>query len=76
MQRPKQHAAMPVALIRKKSIKFRAMKLVREMPGNASWDELMYRIHVMQKNEAGLAGIKAGKTHTHEAVCREFGVDA
>ena len=60
----------------KKSVKSRAMKLVREMPANSSWDELMYRIYVRQKIEAGLADIKAGRLHSHEMICREFGVGA
>jgi len=52
------------------------MKLVREMPANSSWDELMYRIYVRQKIEAGLADIRSGRTHSHEAICKEFGVGA
>lgn len=28
----------------KKGIKADALKLVRDLPGNASWDDLMYRI--------------------------------
>ncbi len=34
----------------------------------------MYRIYVRQKIEAGLADLTAGRTHSHEAVRREFGV--
>ena len=67
---------MPATLENKESIKSRAMKLVREMPENSSWDELMYRIYVRQKIEAGLADMEAGKTHSHETVCKEFGVSA
>jgi len=67
---------MPAVLELKKSVKARALKLVREMPATLSWDELMYRIYVRQKIEAGLADIRDGKTHSHEAICREFGVGA
>jgi len=67
---------MPAILEMKKSIKSRAMKLVRGMPDHSSWDELMYRIYVRQKIEAGLADIEAGKTHSHEMICKEFGVGA
>jgi len=67
---------MSATLELKKSIKSRAMKLVRGMPENSSWDELMYRIYVRQKIEAGLADIKAGNTHSHETICKEFGVRA
>jgi predicted transcriptional regulator len=34
----------------------------------------MYRVYVRQKIEAGLADIAAGRTHSHEAMRREFGV--
>ena len=67
---------MPVVTAPKTTIKSRAIKLVRELPENSSWDELMYRIYVRQKIEAGLADIKAGRTHNHESICKEFGITA
>lgn len=52
------------------------MKLVRELPSGASWDDLMYRIYVRQKIESGLSDLKRGRTHSHESIRREFGLDA
>jgi len=65
---------MPTISERKGNVKARALRMVREMPKSSSWDDVMYRIYVRQKIEAGLADLTAGRTHSHEAVRREFGV--
>ena len=67
---------MPAIKKPKSSVKSRAMRLVRDLPSNSSWDELMYRIYVRQKVEAGLSDLKDGRTHRHDAIRREFGLDA
>jgi predicted transcriptional regulator len=67
---------MSAILKRKSTIKSRAVRLVREMPENSSWDDLMHRIYVRQKIEAGLADIESGKVRTHASICREFGCGA
>lgn len=51
------------------------MKLVRQLPRNASWDDLMYRVYVRQKIEAGLNDLKARRSHPHAAIRKEFGLD-
>jgi hypothetical protein len=61
---------------RPKGIKTQAMRIIRELPSGASWDDLMYQIYVRQKIEAGLADIQEGKVHTHEAIKKEFGLPA
>lgn len=66
---------MPTAKAPTKSIRTKAMKLVRELPSGASWDDLMYRIYVRQKIEAGLSDIARGRIHSHESIRREFGLD-
>ncbi|MBI2513456.1 MAG: hypothetical protein HYV96_15895 [Opitutae bacterium] len=63
---------MPSALKKRRSVKADALKLVRSMPDSSSWDDLMYRIYVRQKIEAGLDDLRAGRTHSHEAIRREF----
>lgn len=65
---------MPLVNPKPRSVKAKALRLVRDLPGSASWDELMYRIYVRQKIEAGLADIRAGRTHSHAAVRRELGL--
>lgn len=56
----------------KKGIKADALKLVRDLPGNASWDDLMYRIYVRQKIDAGLTDIRNGRAVSHVAMRKEF----
>jgi predicted transcriptional regulator len=65
---------MPTLKTNKPSLKSRAMSLVRALPKDSSWDDLMYRIYVRQKIEAGLADIRAGRVHSHESIRREFGL--
>ena len=65
---------MPAIKAHQPSLKSRAMSLVRGLPKDSSWDDLMYRIYVRQKIEAGLADIRAGRVHSHESIRREFGL--
>ena len=48
--------------------------MIRQLPDDASWDDLMYQIYVRQKIEAGLADIAAGRVHSHAAISKEFGL--
>jgi len=63
---------MPTAKIQRRSVKTEAIRLVRGLPASTSWDDLMYRIYVRQKIEAGLADIEAGRVHSHAAIRKEF----
>lgn len=63
---------MPTAKGQPKNIKTQAIRIIRDLPNGASWDDLMYQIYVRQKIEAGLADVKAGKVHSHEAIKKEF----
>jgi hypothetical protein len=67
---------MPAVKSPKKSLRAKAMSLVRTLPRNASWDDLMYRIYVRQKIESGLTDLKGGKIHSHAAIRAEFGVNS
>ncbi len=49
-----------------------AIKLVRGLSTTSSWDDLMYRIYVRQKIDAGLADFRAGRVHPHSAIRKEF----
>ena len=69
---PDQPLVMPSATTKKKSVKSEAIKLVRGMPESTTWDDLMYRIYVRQKIEAGLADVRAGKNHSHASIRKEF----
>jgi hypothetical protein len=65
---------MAVASAKRSNIKSEAIRLLRRLPAKASWDDVMYRIYVRQKIDAGLADLKAGRTHSHASIRREFGV--
>lgn len=43
-----------------------ARKVIEELPANASWQELQYRLYVRQLAEQGLADYKAGRVISHE----------
>jgi predicted transcriptional regulator len=65
---------MPTISAQKGNVKKRALRMMRDLPQSSSWDDVMYRIYVRQKIEAGLADVAAGRIHSHEAIRREFGV--
>ncbi len=63
---------MPIAIAKRRTVKSDALKLVRSLPASSSWDDLMYRIYIRQKIEAGLADLRAGRVHPHDSIRREF----
>jgi len=65
---------MPTVSKKKGNVKSRAIRLIRDLPTGSSWDDLMYRIYVRQKIEAGLTDIGAGRIHSHDSIRKEFGV--
>jgi predicted transcriptional regulator len=65
---------MPSTAEKKEDVKARALRMMRDLPKSSSWDDVMYRVYVRQKIEAGLADIASGRTHSHETIRREFGV--
>lgn len=56
------------------SVKEAAARLVRELPESATWDDLMCKILVRQKIEAGQADLRDGRKHDHASIRSEFGV--
>lgn len=56
------------------TIKEEARRLVEELPEGATWDDLMYRIYVRQKIEAGLRDSEAGRTVDVAEVRARFGL--
>ncbi len=63
---------MPTLKAKRGSVRTKAIKLVRGLSPSSSWDDLMYRIYVRQKIEAGLADFRSGRVHTHSAIRKEF----
>ena len=56
------------------NIKQEALHLVQNLPENATWDDLMYKIYVRQAIEAGLEDSKAGRTMDVKEVRAKFGL--
>ncbi len=55
-------------------IKDEARRLVEQLPEDASWEDLIYRIYVRQAIEAGLADAREGRTVSVADVRRQFGL--
>lgn len=56
------------------NLKQEALNLVKELPDDATWDDLMYKIYVRQAIEAGLEDSKAGRTMNVKQVRKKFGL--
>ena len=56
------------------NIKQEAYHLLENLPENATWDDLMYKIYVRQSIEAGLEDSKAGRTLDVKEVRAKFGL--
>lgn len=57
-----------------RAVKEEARRLVEDLPENATWDDLMYKIYVRQAIEAGLADSEAGRTMDVKEVRAKFGL--
>ena len=55
-------------------VKNEAKRLVEELPEDATWDDLMYRIYVRQSIEADLRDSEAGRTVNVDEVRARFGL--
>jgi predicted transcriptional regulator len=56
------------------NVKADARRLIDELPGDATWEDLMYRIYVRQAIEAGLDDVAAGRTLDIKEVRARFGL--
>ena len=57
-----------------RAVKEEARRLIEDLPENATWDDLMYKIYVRQAIEAGLADSEAGRTMDVKEVRAKFGL--
>ena len=55
------------------AFKQEAHKLVDQLPDNATWQDLIYRVAVRADIEAGLQDSAAGRVTPVEDVLKEFG---
>lgn len=58
------------------SIKQQAHQLLDNLPDNATWEDVMYRIYVRQAIDAGVKDSDAGKTMDVKEVRKRFGLSA
>ena len=57
-----------------RNIKEEVQSLLEDLPEDATWDDLMYKIYVRQTIEAGLEDSKAGRTKDVKEVRSRFGL--
>ena len=57
------------------NIKEEAQNLLKDIPDDATWDDLMYRIYVRQAIEAGIKDSDAGRTIDVKEVRARFGFE-
>ncbi len=54
------------------TVKEQARALVDDLPNDATWDDLMYRLYVRQKIALGIQAGEEGRVQSHEEVKRRF----
>ena len=46
--------------------------MLNDLPDDANWDDLMYKIYVRQSIEQGLKDSEAGRTVSHEDIKKKY----
>ena len=46
--------------------------MLNDLPDDANWDDLMYKIYVRQSIEQGLSDSEVGRTTSHEAIRKKY----
>jgi predicted transcriptional regulator len=54
-------------------VKQALMELAQALPDGSTWEDVMYRIYVRQKIEAGLRDMEEGRVVSEEEIEQEFG---
>lgn len=55
-----------------KSAKQEALEAIERLPDSATWDEVMYALHVRQKIAVGIRAAEEGRIVSHEQVRQRF----
>ena len=55
-------------------IKSRVRETIESLPDDATWDDVMYRLYVRQKIEAGLKDVESQNTLPVSEVRKRFGL--
>ena len=56
----------------KTELKKEVENLLRDLPDNANWDDLMYKIYVRQSIEQGLRDSEEGRIISHEEIKKKY----
>ncbi len=54
------------------AIKEEAIHLIKSLPDNCSWDDIIYELYVKKKIEIGLEAAKEGRVISQEDVKKRF----
>lgn len=54
------------------TIREEAQKIIEKLPDDASWDDVMYKIYVRKKIDAGIRAADAGKLIPHDKIKQRF----
>ena len=49
-------------------------RILDELPDDATWEDLIHKLYVIECIEQGLEDCRQGRTTTHEDVKKEFGL--
>jgi predicted transcriptional regulator len=52
--------------------KKQALEMIKKMPEQATWDDIMYEIYVRKKIEAGIKAADEGRVVSHDEVKKRF----
>ena len=56
----------------KAELKKEVEHLLKDLPEDAEWDDLMYKIYVRQSIEQGLKDVEEGRIVSHEDIKKKF----
>lgn len=59
----------------KTKLKEKVDRLLEDLPEDADWDDLMYKIYVHQSVEQGLKDSEEGRVNSHEDVKKRYRAD-
>jgi predicted transcriptional regulator len=55
-------------------VKTEAVRLIEQLPDDATWEDLQYVIYVQQAIDLGIEDIEAGRVYTTEEVRKRLGL--
>jgi predicted transcriptional regulator len=54
------------------TVKKQALEMMKKLPKQSTWDDIMYEIYVRKKIETGIQAADEGKVVPHDAVKKRF----